>query len=129
MSVAASRSLTRLSALGVRLSIDDFGGSCSTLEILRQLPLQQIKLAHSLVQRLGPNNSSEAAIQAAITLAAQQQIAVVGAGVETLEQRALLAQYGCEHFMGYLFNAPVPANQLKSLLQKPALFAPQKRVA
>lgn len=129
ISGAASRSLTRLSALGVRLSIDDFGGSCSTPEILRQLPLQQIKLAHSLVQRLGPNNSSEAAIQVAITMAAQQQIAVVGAGVETLEQRALLAQHGCNHFMGYLFNAPVPADQLKSLLQKPALFAPQKHVA
>jgi diguanylate cyclase (GGDEF)-like protein len=67
-------------------------------------PLNQLKLSHSLVQRLGPNNAAEAAVQAAIALAARHQMTIVGAGVETLEQRALLAQYGCEHFMGYLLS-------------------------
>lgn len=123
------KALSRLGAIGLRLSMDDFGSSSSTPEVLRQLPLCQLKLAHSLVQRLGPNNASEAAVQAAIALAASHQITVVGAGVETLEQRALLAQHGCEHFMGYLFCAPVPVSQIKSLLQNPALFVLQKNVA
>ena len=120
--------LSRLSAIGLRLSLDDFGSGSSTSEVLRQLPLCQLKLAHSLVQRLGPNNASEAAVQAAIALAGRHKITVVGAGVETLEQRALLAQHGCEHFMGYLFSAPVPVGQIKSLLQNPALFGLQKHV-
>ena len=122
------RALSRLSAIGLRLSLDDFGSGSSTSEVLRQLPLCQLKLAHSLVQRLGPNNASEAAVQAAIALAGRHKITVVGAGVETLEQRALLAQHGCEHFMGYLFSAPVPVGQIKSLLQNPALFGLQKHV-
>lgn len=126
---AIIQALSRLSAIGLRLSLDDFGSGNSTPEVLRQLPLCQLKLAHSLVQRLGPNNASEAAVQAAITLAGRHQITVVGAGVETLEQRALLAQHGCEHFMGYLFSAPVPVAQIKSLLQNPALFGLQKNVA
>lgn len=123
------QALSRLSAIGLRLSLDDFGSSSSTSEVLRQLPLCQLKLAHSLVQRLGPNNASEAAVQAAIALARRHKITMVGAGVETLEQRALLAQHGCEHFMGYLFSAPVPVGQIKSLLQNPALFGMQKHAA
>lgn len=116
------RALSRLGAIGLRLSMDGFGSGSNTSEMLRQLPLCQLKLAHSLVHRLGPNNASEAAVQAAISLAKQHQITVVGAGIETLEQRALLAQHGCKHFMGYLFSAPVPANKVKSLLQNPALL-------
>ena len=123
------QALSRLCAIGLRLSLDDFGSSSSTSEVLRQLPLCQLKLAHSLVQRLGPNNASEAAVQAAIALARRHKITMVGAGVETLEQRALLAQHGCEHFMGYLFSAPVPVGQIKSLLQNPALFGMQKHAA
>lgn len=123
------QALSRLGAIGLRLSLDDFGDSSSMPEMLLQLPLCQLKLAHSLVQRLGPNNASEAAVQAAIALAGRYQISVVGAGVETLEQRALLAQHGCKHFMGYLFNAPMPVGQLKAQLQSPAMLGLQKSAA
>ena len=110
--------LTRLRTMGLRLSLDDFGDSSHMQQALQQLPLNQLKLSHSLVQRLGPNNAAEAAVQAAIALAARHQMTIVGAGVETLEQRALLAQYGCEHFMGYLLSPPAPVSQLRSLLQR-----------
>jgi len=114
-------SLTRLRTMGLRLSLDDFGDSSHMQQALQQLPLNQLKLSHSLVQRLGPNNAAEAAVQAAIALAARHQMTIVGAGVETLEQRALLAQYGCEHFMGYLLSPPAPVGQLRSLLQRQVL--------
>lgn len=114
-----SKMLSRLSALGVRLSLDDFGLGASTQEVLSQLPLFQVKLAQTLVQRLGPNNASEAAVQAALALAKRSQVTLIATGVETLEQRALLIQHGCQHFMGYLFSAPVPAAQLKPLLHLP----------
>ena len=121
--------LTRLRTMGVRLSLDDFGGGSNMLEALQQLPLNQLKLSHSLVQRLGPNNAAEAAVQAAIALAARHQMTIVGAGVETLEQRALLAQYGCEHFMGYLLSPPAPVGQLRSLLQRQAISSLQEAAA
>lgn len=119
--------LCRLSALGVRLSLDDFGASGSSQEILGQWPLFQVKLAQTLVQRLGPNNSSEAAVQAALTLGKRSQLMLTATGVETLEQRALLIQHGCQHFMGHLFSVPVPASQLKLLLHSPQ--ADQQRKA
>ena len=118
--------LTRLRTMGVRLSLDDFGGGSNMLEALQQLPLNQLKLSHSLVQRLGPNNAAEAAVQAAIALATRHRMTIVGAGVETLEQRALLAQYGCEHFMGYLLSPPAPVGQLRSLLQRQAISSLQE---
>ena len=121
--------LTRLRTMGVRLSLDDFGGGSNMLEALQQLPLNQLKLSHSLVQRLGPNNAAEAAVQAAIALATRHRMTIVGAGVETLEQRALLAQYGCEHFMGYLLSPPAPVGQLRSLLQRQAISSLQEAAA
>ncbi|WP_304351174.1 bifunctional diguanylate cyclase/phosphodiesterase [Comamonas testosteroni] len=121
--------LTRLRTMGVGLSLDDFGGSVHMQQALQQLPLNQLKLSQSLVQRLGPNNAAEAAVQAAIALAARHQMMIVGAGVETLEQRALLAQYGCEHFMGYLLSPPAPVSQLRSLLQRQALSSLQETAA
>ncbi|NIF84066.1 EAL domain-containing protein [Comamonas sp. Tr-654] len=121
--------LTRLRTMGLRLSLDDFGDSSHMQQALQQLPLNQLKLSHSLVQRLGPNNAAEAAVQAAIVLAARHQMTIVGAGVETLEQRALLAQYGCEHFMGYLLSPPAPVGQLRSLLQRQVASSLQETVA
>ena len=121
--------LTRLRTMGVRLSLDDFGGGSNMQEALQQLPLNQLKLSHSLVQRLGPNNAAEAAVQAAIALATRHRMTIVGAGVETLEQRALLAQYGCEHFMGYLLSPPAPVGQLRSLLQRQAISSLQEAAA
>lgn len=121
--------LTRLRTMGLRLSLDDFGDSSHMQQALQQLPLNQLKLSHSLVQRLGPNNAAEAAVQAAIALATRHQMTIVGAGVETLEQRALLAQYGCEHFMGYLLSPPAPAGQLRSLLQRQVVSSLQETAA
>ena len=121
--------LTRLRTMGLRLSLDDFGDSSHMQQALQQLPLNQLKLSHSLVQRLGPNNAAEAAVQAAIALAARHQMTIVGAGVETLEQRALLAQYGCEHFMGYLLSPPAPVGQLRSLLQRQVVSSLQETAA
>ncbi|WP_211457631.1 putative bifunctional diguanylate cyclase/phosphodiesterase [Comamonas sp. PE63] len=121
--------LTRLRTMGLRLSLDDFGDSSHIQQALQQLPLNQLKLSHSLVQRLGPNNAAEAAVQAAIALAARHQMTIVGAGVETLEQRALLAQYGCKHFMGYLLSPPAPVGQLRSLLQRQVVSGLQETVA
>ncbi|MDR2299216.1 MAG: bifunctional diguanylate cyclase/phosphodiesterase [Comamonas sp.] len=111
--------LSRLSRMGIRLSLDDFDNEASNQDVLTRLPLSQVKLSQTLVQRLGPNNASDAAAQAAMALARQAQVLLVASGVETLEQRALLAQHGCRHFMGYLFSAPVPVHQLKSLLRMP----------
>ena len=120
--------LKRLGTLGVRLTLDEFGSFACSQQALSQIPLQQLKLSQTLVQRLGPNNASEAAVQSAINLANNAQMTVVATGVETLEQRALLMQYGCKHFMGYLFSSPLPAAQLKILLQSQS--APlQKKVA
>lgn len=115
------QTLRQLAAGGIRLSLDNFGATHFSQNILMQLPLFQLKIAQTLVQRLGPNNASEAAMQAAVGVAKQLKIQIVASGVETLEQRALLVQNDCQHFLGYLFSVPVPASQLKLLQHsKPA---------
>ena len=80
--------------------------------------MDQLKIAQSLVQRLGPGNASEATVQALIGVADSLGLEVVAEGVETLEQRALLEQYGCQRFQGYLFSQPMAESELQALLAR-----------
>lgn len=112
--------LQKLTTLGVRVALDNFGAGQAALSTLTQLPLHQLKISQSLVQRLGPSNSSEAAVQAVIDIADTLGLQVVAEGVETLEQRALLEQYGCQRFQGYLYSAPVSVEQLELLTAQPS---------
>jgi diguanylate cyclase (GGDEF)-like protein len=110
--------LRQLKALGIRLALDNFGDGETALSILPQLPMDQLKIAQSLVQRLGPGNASEATVQALIGVADSLGLEVVAEGVETLEQRALLEQYGCQRFQGYLLSQPMAESELQALLAR-----------
>lgn len=117
--------LRQLKSLGLRIALDNFGTGELPLTLLPQMPLDQLKIARSLVQRLAPNNASEASIQALLAMADNLELQVVAEGVETLEQRALLQQFGCQSFQGYLFSQPMAASELQFLLASstPALEA------
>ena len=114
----AELTLRQLKALGVQLALDNFGDGETALSILPQLPMDQLKIAQSLVQRLGPGNASEATVQALLGVADSLGLQVVAEGVETLEQRALLEQYGCQRFQGYLFSQPMAESELQALLAR-----------
>ena len=106
-------------ALGVSLSMDDFGTGQSSLGKLRRLPIQCLKIDKSFVEVL-PGGPGESAIASSIIMMASALgLDVIAEGVETEAQRASLAGLGCMKYQGYLFGRPVPLDAFEASLVRP----------
>jgi diguanylate cyclase (GGDEF)-like protein/PAS domain S-box-containing protein len=113
-----SETRTRMQAiksLGVGFSLDDFGTGYSSLVHLQRLPLDQLKIDQSFVQTLLTQPGDAAVARSVIALGHSLGLTVIAEGVETAEQRNLLAELGCDAFQGYYFGRPSPANDLAPL--------------
>ena len=106
----------QLKETGIRFSLDDFGTGYSSLAYLTRLPLDQLKIDQSFVRNLGVRHSDGLIVQTIVGMAASLGLEVIAEGVETEAQKALLAQYGCSLYQGYLFARPAPVAQLESLV-------------
>lgn len=116
---AAIASLKAFHEIGVNISIDDFGTGFSSLAYLARFPLDKLKVDQSFVRKLGnsDNDRDGAIVRAIIGLSRSLNLKVIAEGVETEEQRVLLAGYGCDEFQGYLFSRARPAAGLRAMLE------------
>jgi diguanylate cyclase (GGDEF)-like protein/PAS domain S-box-containing protein len=103
--------LRRLKALGVRISMDDFGSGYSSLSYLQAFPFDKIKIDRAFVINLGRNPQSAAIVRAVIGLGHGLEMSIVAEGVETQEQLAFLAEVGCDAVQGYFLGKPLPIGQ------------------
>src|SRR5438552_10962762 len=108
--------LRRLKALGVRISMDDFGSGYSSLSYLQAFPFDKIKIDRAFVINLGRNPQSAAIVRAVIDLGHGLEMSIVAEGVETAEQLAFLSQEGCDAVQGYLLGKPAPIGQYAALV-------------
>ncbi|NOQ13837.1 MAG: EAL domain-containing protein [Methyloprofundus sp.] len=108
--------LEQLRALGIELSIDDFGTAYSSLSRLKQLPLNTLKIDQSFMRDLGKDPDDEALVRTIITMAHNLNLKVVAEGVETELQYQFVKQHGCDIVQGYLFGKPVSFTQIQQLL-------------
>ncbi len=115
--------LRRLKALGVRISMDDFGSGYSSLTYLQAFPFDKIKIDRNFVMHLGQNPQSAAIIRAVIGLGRGLEISIVAEGVETAEQLAFLASEGCDGIQGYYLGRPAPIAVYGDLVGRPAVAA------
>ena len=109
-----------LKTKGVRFSVDDFGTGYSSLAYLTRLPLDQLKIDQSFVHNLGVRHTDDVIVQTIVGMARNLELDVIAEGVETTAQKALLAEYGCQLFQGYLMGLPNPVTELEALLRSAA---------
>ena len=114
--------LDRLQELGVRVAIDDFGTKYSALSLLKDLPVQQIKIDQAFVKDIAANRTDLALIRAIIAMAHALDLSVVAEGVECEEQRVILREEGCDEVQGLIAGRPMPNDQFVALLEKPTFI-------
>ncbi|WP_095155889.1 bifunctional diguanylate cyclase/phosphodiesterase [Pseudomonas sp. Irchel 3E13] len=103
----ALRQLRKLRELGVRVALDDFGAGDCSLRLLRDLPIDTLKLDRHLVARLPDSAADAALVRCVIELCEQYCISVIAEGVETPAQAQWLREHGCEYVQGFLVARPI----------------------
>ncbi|MGH6943247.1 MAG: putative bifunctional diguanylate cyclase/phosphodiesterase [Geminicoccaceae bacterium] len=108
--------LRRLKALGVGISIDDFGVGHSSLSYLRRFPFDEIKVDRSFFGDLAHDPSATAIVRAALSFGRSLGLNAVAEGVESAEQLALLDAEGCRVAQGYYFSPPVSPREIDAMI-------------
>jgi diguanylate cyclase (GGDEF)-like protein len=111
----AIETLTRLRDMGVHLSVDDFGTGYSSLTYLSRLPVHQMKIDKSFVQRLD-SPTDRAIVQSILDLGRNLGLEVVAEGITEPYTVDLLSRMGCTLGQGYLFGRPLPEQEAWDLL-------------
>jgi diguanylate cyclase (GGDEF)-like protein len=104
--------ISRINALGVMISIDDFGKGYSSLFNLLQLPFDEIKIDRKFVRELDKNEKQQIMVECIIKLAHKLNLNIVAEGVETKSESDLLVKMGCDELQGYLYCPPVSSTNL-----------------
>ena len=108
--------LQGLHRLGVRIAIDDFGTGAASLDYLRKLPADRIKIDQSFVKNIGVDPDDEAIVRATIEMAHRLKRGVVAEGVETEQHMEFLRANQCDELQGFLFCRPLPQPVFEKLL-------------
>ncbi|MGA3397974.1 MAG: EAL domain-containing protein [Acetobacteraceae bacterium] len=109
--------LHALKAMGVRIALDDFGTGYSSLSYLRRFSFDKIKIDKSFVQGQSNDQGVRVILEAILGMCHNLGLAVVGEGVETQQQLAMLRQNGCTELQGYLLGRPIPSGAVAEFLR------------
>lgn len=105
--------MQQLRALGISISIDDFGTGFSCLGYLKDLPVDVLKIDKSFIAQLNTQEPDAILVKTITTLTQSMKLKSVAEGVESLDQVQQLQDLGVSLLQGYYFSRPVPANEIK----------------
>ncbi len=107
--------LNALRAMGIGVALDDFGCGYSSLNHLRSLPIDWVKIDRSFISALESDAGSREVVSALFGLCQAMHLPVVAEGVETEGQREILKSLGCRVMQGFLLGRPAPASEIQAL--------------
>ncbi|MEN2789294.1 EAL domain-containing protein [Sphingomonas oligophenolica] len=110
------QTMRRLKALGVSLSLDDFGTGWSSLAYVRRFPLDRIKIDRSFMRDVITHPNAAAVVQSILHLAQSLDLGCIAEGVETTAQLDYLERQHCEEIQGFLLSEPLPADAVADML-------------
>ncbi|QDE33221.1 putative bifunctional diguanylate cyclase/phosphodiesterase [Shewanella polaris] len=106
-----------ITAAGGTFSIDDFGTGFSSLELLRDLPVKQIKIDRSFISNIHHKDADLAIVKSVIFLSQHLECVVVAEGVEQLETVNILKSLGCDLAQGYYYAKPMPTKDFRNFIK------------
>lgn len=112
-----SETLAQLHQAGFLVEMDDFGSGYSSLNILKDIPVDQLKLDMDFLKGSYDSPKGRAIVSAVINMAKALGLTVIAEGVETREQAEMLAEFGCDQMQGYYFSKPIGEAEFAQLLQ------------
>lgn len=113
--------LNQLKDKGFKISMDDFGTGYSSMALLKDMPLDIIKIDKSFIDGIATgelNNKDMLMTQDILTMARHLGIKSLAEGVETFEQKEYLREWGCHYIQGYYYSKPIPISGYEYLLKK-----------
>lgn len=123
---AAISLLQQFKDFGFKLSIDDYGTGYSSLAQLKQLPVHELKIDKSFVQKLKDDEDDQTIVRSTIELAHNMGLTVVAEGIEDAFALTWLAKHECEFAQGYFISRPQPPTQITEWLLSKPTFNPLK---
>ncbi|MBU1275893.1 MAG: EAL domain-containing protein [Proteobacteria bacterium] len=108
--------LNELSALGVRLSMDDFGKGYSNLYYLKHFPMDTLKIDRSFVRDVAVEPDDASIVDTIINMSRSLKLNVIAEGVEDTDQLRFLRERSCDQMQGFLFSRPLPPDQITQML-------------
>ena len=109
------RAISKLHEMNFKISMDDFGSGYSSLNILKELPIDELKLDKAFIEDTEDSVRSESIMKNVIRLAKDLSISTVTEGVETKKQLEFLKAVSCDIGQGYYFARPMPVEEFEQL--------------
>lgn len=103
----------RLRDRGIRIAMDDFGTGYSSLSLLRQLPLDELKIDKSFVDAVVDDEKAANMVRSIVAIADSHKMSLIAEGVEDKAQASALIKLGCFRFQGYHFGRPVALAEIR----------------
>ncbi len=119
--------IAKLKAIGTQITLDDFGTGFSSLNYLREMSINRIKIDQSFVKNIHIKRGDEIIIEAIITMAKNLNLEVLAEGVETVEQLTFLQSAKCNEVQGYYFSKPIPSDEFEYFLKNPKAISAQAK--
>ena len=110
--------LNELRSAGITISMDDFGTGYTSLALLTDLPLDCVKIDRSFISQITETKRNRSIVESIINMSQSLDLWVVGEGIETQEQLAILDHLGCDEIQGYYISKPISADKIPDFLER-----------